>query len=75
MLNCMHQLLTVIHDLVLAWILVDMTLVGEFGRLSSNFMLTLIAETYLSVFLILTNHLSSTTVIVLFLGMLRYCTY
>ena len=71
----MHQLLTVIHDLVLAWILVDMTFVGEFGRLSSNFMLTLMAETYLSVFLILTNDLSSTTVTVLFLGMLRYCTY
>ena len=70
----MHQLLTVIHDLVLAWILVDMAFVGEFGRLSSNFMLTLMAETYLSVFLIFTNHLSSTIIAILFLGMLRYRT-
>ena len=70
----MHQLLTVIHDLVLAWILVDMAFVGKFGRLSSNFMLTLMAETYLSVILILIYHLSSSIVTILFLGMLRYCT-
>ena len=70
----MHQLLTVIHDLVLAWILVDMAFVGEFGRLSSNFMLTLMAETYLGVILIFTIHLSSSIVTILFLGMLSYRT-